>query len=106
MRSGAINGGSKVNDVLGILTGQWDEFDKGDWHVVLTPFFIVLTATLDVGKHPLPYKFKLPIAATASHSDGSVSALIIKVGENAIVMDKPGLVQINVFGDAAGAEPA
>lgn len=106
MRSGAINGGSQVNDVLGILSGQWNEFDKGEWHVVLTPFFIVLTATLDAGAHPLPYTFKLPIAGTACHNDGTVTAVIIKVGENAVRMSKPGIVQINVFGDVAGATPA
>lgn len=106
MRSGAINGGSQVNDVLGVLSGQWDEFDRGEWHVVLTPFFLVLTATLDEGRHALPYTFKLPVAGMVSHNDGTVSAVVVKVGENAINLDSAGLVQFNVFGDAAGAKPA
>ena len=106
MRDGAINGGSQFQEVLGILTGQWQEFDRNGWHVVLTPFFVVLTATLDAGKTPLPYKFKVPVAGTVAYADGSVGAVIVKPGENAVEIAKPGIMQFNVFGDSAEPTPA
>ena len=56
MYSGLIGKTSPTVDVLTVLTGTWDERDAGDWHVVMTPFFTILTATLPEGQHPLAYK--------------------------------------------------
>ena len=54
MRNGIINEGSSKEDVLGVLTGVWNEYDDREWHVVKTPFMVAMTATLDAGPQILP----------------------------------------------------
>ena len=54
MRNAVINGGSPKEDVWGVLTGVWNEYDDREWHVVKTPFKVALTATLDAGPQILP----------------------------------------------------
>lgn len=101
MKSGMINRTSSFVDVLEQLTGSWNEYNSGDYHIVLTPFFTVITSTLDAGSHELPFKVTMPVAATLSHADGSVDAVIIKPGQTAINVKKAGLFNLQMFGDAA-----
>ena len=54
MRNGIVNGSSPLSEILGILTGTWNEYDDREWHVVKTPFFVALTATLEAGPQMLP----------------------------------------------------
>lgn len=54
MRNAVINGGSPKEEVWGVLTGVWNEYDDREWHVVKTPFMVAMTATLDVGPQILP----------------------------------------------------
>lgn len=37
-----------------MLTGTWGATKSGDWNVVRTPFFTVLTGVLQAGSHVLP----------------------------------------------------
>lgn len=101
MKSGMINRTSPFVDVLEMLSGSWNEYDTGVFHIVVTPFFTVLSATLDSGSTELPFRFTLPVAGTLSHDDGSMDAVIIRPGQTAINAEKPGLFQLQLFGDAA-----
>ena len=53
MRSALINSNSPKEDVWGVLTGIWNEYDEREWHVVKTPFMVAMTATLDAGPNML-----------------------------------------------------
>lgn len=101
MKSGMINRTSPYVDVVEMLSGTWNEYDSGDYHIVVTPFFTVITATLDAGSTELPFSFTLPVAGTLSHDDGSVEAVIIRPGQTAINVGTAGLFQLQLFGDAA-----
>lgn len=101
MRSGQINRASNFVDVVEVLTGSWNEYDSGSFHVVVTPFFTVLTATLDAGSTGLPFMVTMPVAGTISHADGSVEAVIIRPGQTAVSVDSPGIFQMQMFGEYA-----
>lgn len=101
MKSGFISKTSPVVDMLEILTGTWDDYTEGEFRVTHTPFFTVMTATLDAGKHPLPFTVSVPVAATLAKADGSISAVIIRPGETAIDLPAPGIFNLQVFGGQA-----
>lgn len=101
MKSGMINKTSSMIDILEQLTGSWNEYNLADYHLVVTPFFTVVTATLDEGSTELPFKVTRPVAGTLSHDDGTIDAVIVKPGQTAIHADKPGLFQLEMFGDSA-----
>lgn len=98
MYSGTINKFSPQVDVLEVLSGLWNEYDKGEFHVVVTPFFTVVTATLDTGSHVLPFSVTVPVAGTVSHADGTVEAVIVKPGDTAVSLSHPGIFQLDLFG--------
>jgi hypothetical protein len=104
MRSGIIDAGSKQNDVWGILAGSWNEFDRNGWHVVMTPFFLVMTRTCEAGGNPLPFRFKDVVCGLAYKSDGSASAVIVRPGENSINMSDKCIVKFTLFGEEASTE--
>ena len=54
MRNAIITGSSKTSDIVGVLTGVWNEYDERGWHIVKTPFFVSLSATLQAGPQILP----------------------------------------------------
>lgn len=101
MHSGMINKTSPFVDVLDQLTGTYAEFDRGEFHVVVTPFFTVLSAVLDAGSHVLPFKVTRPVAGLLSGGDGSVSAVLIKPGDTAVNLEKSGMFNLQCFGDLA-----
>lgn len=101
MKSGTINRTSPYVDVVEQLTGTWNEYDADGFHVVVTPFFTVLTATLDAGSAGLPFRVTMPVAGTISHADGSVEAVIIRPGQTAVSVDSPGIFQMQMFGESA-----
>lgn len=98
MRSAVINAGSKQSDVWGVLTGLWNEYDQGQWHILRTPFFLVLKATAEAGGLPLPFRFKEPVAGIMYFGDGTVGSVVVRPGENSI--DVPGtcIVKFQLFG--------
>lgn len=101
MHSGLISRTSPYTDVIDVLTGSYAEYNSGSYHIVVTPFFTVITATLDEGSKELPFKVTRPVAGTISHADGTVDAVIIKPGQTAIKIEKAGLFNLQMFGDAA-----
>jgi hypothetical protein len=101
VKSAIINKNSPFVDVLEMLSGAWNEYDSGEWHIVKTPLFLVMTATLDKGKHALPFTFKVPVAGTLCTSAGTTKAVIIKPSQTAIETDLPGIVTVQAFGNYA-----
>lgn len=101
MHSGLISRTSPYTDILDVMTGSYAEYDSSSYHIVVTPFFTVITATLDAGSTELPFKVTRPVAGTLSHADGSVDAVIVKPGQTAINVAQPGLFQLQMFGDSA-----
>ncbi len=104
MRSAVIDAGSKPSDVWGILTGLWNEYDQGQWHILRTPFFLVLKATAEAGGLPLPFRFKEPVAGLMYFSDGNVESVVVRPGENSIDVPSTCIVKFQLFGNEA--EPA
>lgn len=101
MFNGVINKGSPAIDQLEVISGVWNEYESGEWHIVKTPLFLVMTATLDAGEHTLPFNFDIPVAGTLVSPDGSVTGLVIRPGNTAIEVVNPGLATFQVFGDHA-----
>ena len=97
MRSAIINSGSKKEDIYGVLTGVWNEYNDREWHVVKTPFFIAMTATLDAGPNILPVtppRTSLLSWANSVHS----GSLVIKAKDRNFTMPEKAVVQVIMFG--------
>lgn len=100
MYSGLVGKTTPIVDVLTVLTGQWDERNYQDWHVVQTPFFTVMDRICDSGSVPLPFTVTSPVPAMLYGKTGEVKALIVKPGDTALSIPESGVVQIQVFGSA------
>ena len=97
MRSAQINGNSPKEDVLGVLTGVWNEYDERDWHVVKTPFMVAMTATLKAGPQILPVappRTTLLSWANAEHS----GSLVLKAKDKNFSIPENAVVQVVMFG--------
>jgi hypothetical protein len=97
MRSAIINSGSKKEDIYGVLTGVWNEYDEREWHVVKTPFMVAMTATLDAGPNMLPVtppRTSLLSWANSAHS----GSLVIKAKDINFTMPEKAVVQVLMFG--------
>lgn len=97
MRNAVINGGSPKEDVLGVLTGVWNEYDDREWHVVKTPFMVALTATLKAGPQILPVappRTSLLSWANAEHS----GSLVLKAKDKNFSLPENAVVQAIMFG--------
>ena len=103
MFNGQINKTSPQVDIWEVLSGVWNEYDSGEWHIVKCPFFMVITATLDAGPHPLPFPFDVPVAGLLACPDKTVEAVVVRPLETAINLDRAGLVTFHLFGD--GVKP-
>jgi hypothetical protein len=101
MFAGQINKTSPQVDIWEVLSGTWNQYTQGEWRICKTPFFLVITATLDRGQHALPFTFDVPVAGTLVTPDGEVKGVIIRPLETAIDIGEPGLVTFQVFGDLA-----
>lgn len=97
MRPAVINQGSQLSDLQGVLTGTWNEYDKDGWHIVVTPFFTHISATLDPGSHVLPVKVTRTSAMLLT-GDGVVGACIVKVGQTAVSVGMPCLAEMTMWG--------
>lgn len=98
MRSTIIDAGSKQSDIWGLLTGTWNEYDSGQWHIVKTPFFTVLSTVAEAGGVPLPFSFKVPVVGTLTLGNGDVKGVIVRPGENSIKVDQTCVVKFQLFG--------
>lgn len=97
MRNANINVNSPKEDVWGVLTGIWNEYEDREWHVVKTPFMVAMTATLDAGPNMLPVappRTSLLSWANAEHS-GSIA---IKARTKEFTLPEKSVVQIIMFG--------
>lgn len=101
MNSAIINKGSQVNDVLGLLTGEWSEFDRDGWHIVKTPFFVSLTAIVAAGRRVLPFQVKNTCAGLLYRQDNSVEAIVVHPGDTCLDMPGAGLFRMDLFGNLA-----
>lgn len=101
VKSGQINRTSSLVDMLEVMSGTYSEYDSGEWHVVKTPMFLTMTATLDAGNHPLPFTFAVPVAGTLYCADGTTAAVIVRPNDTAVNVPKSGIVTFQVFGDYA-----
>jgi hypothetical protein len=101
MFNGIINKTSPQVDLLEAISGTWNEYTEGEFSITKTPFFLVIEGNLDAGRHPLPFTFDVPVAATLSSPDGTVSAVIVHPGETVVDLPKPGIFVIQLFGDRA-----
>ena len=97
MRNALINSNSPKEDVWGVLTGIWNEYDEREWHVVKTPFMVAMTATLDAGPNMLPVtppRTSLLSWANSAHS----GSLVIKAKDRNFTMPEKAVVQVLMFG--------
>lgn len=105
MNSAIINKGSQVNDVLGLLTGEWSEFDRDGWHIVKTPFFVTVNAVVDAGSKALPFGVKNPTAGILYKQDNTLEAIVVRPGDTAAYFSGPGLFKLEMFGSMCDVEP-
>ena len=100
MYSGLVGKTTPIIDLLTVLTGQWDERNYQDWHIVQCPFFTVMDRICDEGSVPLPFTVTVPVPAMLFGKSGEAKALIVKPGDTALSIPESGVVQIQVFGSA------
>lgn len=104
MRSAIINAGSPSEDVLGVLTGIWNEYDGGpnkEWHIVKTPFLIRMEGVLKAGRNELPIA---PIRTTALHwtSKDSSGSVVCRIGETGFDIPENAFCEVTLFGNYGG----
>ena len=97
MRSALINSNSPKEDVWGVLTGIWNEYDEREWHVVKTPFMVAMTATLDAGSNMLPVTPPRTSLLSWANSANSGS-LVLKAKDRNFTMPEKAVVQVLMFG--------
>lgn len=91
-------------DVVEAVSGVWNHYKSGEWEILKTPFFCVMTATLDTGRHPLPFRVSVPVPGLVYCSGGSVKSVVVRPGDDSVEMPESGIMQIHVYGDMAGLE--
>lgn len=101
MRDGVINATSPREDIVGVLTGAWQEYDRAGWHVVVTPFFTAISGSFAEGFHALPFKFSGNVQMSLSYGSGGGSLLTVKAGQAAVKFVKACVAQAVAFGDGA-----
>lgn len=111
MRNSTINGTSPLSDVLGALTGTFEEVrgKGGEWSYTKTPFFVALYATLTQGPHVLPFTFGDNVLCYVVYNNAGVyesDIIPILIGQNTVEMEYEGIAQIIAFGRAANVRPS
>ena len=97
MRSGIINANSPREDIWGALTGVWNEYDERGWHIVKTPFFVSLSATLQAGPQILPVTPRR--AAVLSWANANANGIVVlKALDRNFVLPENAVVEITLFG--------
>ena len=97
MRSGIINANSPREDIWGALTGVWNEYDERGWHIVKTPFFVSLSATLQAGPQILPVIPRR--AAVLSWANANANGIVVlKALDRNFVLPENSVVEATLFG--------
>ena len=104
MRNAVITANSPIEDVLGVLTGVWNEYDTGlgkKWHVVKTPFCVQVSGVFEAGRNELPFAPVRTCALvwTAKDSCGSV---VLRVGETGFTIPENAYCEVTMFGNIGG----
>lgn len=104
MRSGVINSNSPMQDVLGILTGIWNQYKAGAnkaWTVVKCPLFIHMEGVMEAGRNELPMapNSTQSLSWTSKESSGRV---IIRAGETGFEIPANAFCEITIFGNYGG----
>lgn len=104
MRSGVITSNSPMRDVLGILTGIWNQYKAGAnkaWTVVKCPLFIHMEAVLNAGRNELPFAPNDTKALSWTSKDRSGS-VIIRAGETGFTIPENAFCEITIYGNYGG----
>lgn len=104
MRNAIVNGNSPMSEVLGVLTGIWNQYKDGpnkEWTMVKTPFFLHMEAVLEAGRHELPIAPNDTKALYWTSKDDSGS-LVIKAGTTGFDLPYNSFVEITIFGNTGG----
>lgn len=97
MRSAIITESSKSSDIVGVLTGVWNEYEDRGWHVVKTPFFVSLSATLQAGPQILPVTPRRAAVLTWSNASSSGN-IVLKAMERNFELPENAVVEATLFG--------
>lgn len=104
MRSAIINAGSPREDILGVLTGIWNEYSAGpnkEWHVVKTPFMVRIEGVMKEGRNELPLA---PLRTTALHwtSKDNSGSVVCRIGETGFTLPENAYCEVTFYGDYGG----
>lgn len=104
MRNAVINKTSPREDIVGVLTGVWNEYDAGvnkEFHVVKTPFYIAITGTLSKGPHVLPVvpNNNSILRWVSKDSSGNI---LVKVGQKTVDIPENAFVELTYYGTMGG----
>lgn len=104
MRNGIINSNSPKEDVWGVLTGIWNEYDAGpnkEWHIIKTPFATQMSAVLSAGRNELPLAPGRTCALSWTSKDKSGS-VVLHIGEKGFDLPENAYVELTYFGTIGG----
>lgn len=93
MKSALINRNSSFQDVQQLLTGTWGATKSGDWNVVRTPFFTVLTGVLQMGSHVLPVTPTATSILKWANANGS-GAIVVHPKQQAVDLPENAAVEL------------
>lgn len=104
MRNAIINSGSPREDILGVLTGIWNEYDAGpnkEWHVVKLPFMIRIEGVMNGGRNELPLA---PMRTTALHwtSKDNSGSVVCRIGETGFTLPENAYCEVTFYGNYGG----
>ena len=104
MRNGIVNANSPKEDIWGVLTGVWNEYDTGPdkkWHVIKTPFFVNLSGVFEAGRNELPIApvRTCALAWTSKDNSGSV---VLHVGDTGFTIPENAYCEVTMFGTTGG----
>lgn len=101
MRNAIINANSPMQDVLGVLTGIWNQYKAGankEWTIVKCPLFIHMEGVVEAGRNELPFAPNSTKALYWTSKDGSGS-VIIRAGEKGFTVPENAFCEITIYGN-------
>lgn len=104
MRNGIITANSPKEDVWGMLTGIWNEYEAGlgkKWHVCKTPFFIHIDGVMEAGRNELPIAPNRTCALYWT-GDGQDGCVVCHVGETGFDLPVNAYCEVTMFGTTGG----
>lgn len=93
MRSTLINRNSNFDDVREQLTGTWSSKEKDGLTLTTTPFFTVVTGTMQAGNNILPVKPDKTALLKWAGKDTSGN-MVIKAGQQVVQLPVAAVVEL------------